>query len=286
MSENDVSNSTFKNLTGPQVNTGSVYKVYIIVGTLILAGALGFSILLSWLKPSQDIFDHNVKTVAENHMPLTKGEDTKIVIKIFCLLVFFLYFFLLDMVTDAMTFYLYSIAVKGPLGFGSDEASNLNIASQVVGLISCITPVLILGCISIQYFTNILLIMASLSGVIMSLYGLHSNVLLWTTSLIFTYLSSPSYSCGFAYANEFVTITGLVSGFFEIGKSVGFFVSAWLTAYLLENYGAVAALWEITAATLCQAGIVLAVRFITIKKENNVKDMGDERRPLFRNPEE
>ena len=76
----------------------------------------------------------------------------------------------------------------------------------------------------------------------MSIFGLSSNMSLWVTASIFA--ATPMYAGGFAYAHDYVNITGFVSGVFETGVSLGYFVSAWMTATVLMDYGRNAVLWE------------------------------------------
>ena len=190
--------------------------------------------LIKITKPSDTSLNYSINKVREVHKPANSSRSRFSVI-VYCA-AFFLYFFLIDIVIEGSLNFLYTIAVDGTY-FNSDQALMLNIFIQCIALISKLVTLALLNWVSIKNFMNIFIVLSSLSAVFMSIFGLSSNMSLWVTASIFIFATTPMYAGGFAYANDYVNITGLVSGVFETGVSLGYFASAWMTATILRDYG-------------------------------------------------
>ena len=276
---NNVTNS-IENSHTKMIYTGSVYKVYVIIGCITVIGTVIFTIILAVLKPPDATIDVNIEQVAESHTPLTQSKSKWTVI-IYCI-VFFIFFFLIDIIIEGLGNFIYTIAVEGPTHFGREEAALLNFVILTVGLLSKFLAMVLLTCVSIQNVIIIFIILSTISGIIMSLYGLSSHISLWITTCAFKFTSAPLYAYGFAYANEYVNITGFIAGIFEVGLSLGFIASASMTAFVLDNYGSSAVLWEVTVAAVCQALIVIAVRISAIIQSVGKDSHQNEKHPLYR----
>ena len=283
--EHNSLNISFRNNSSTDSYTGHVYQVYVILGCLITGGTVFLACVVIALKPSDCNLNLSVDNVKESHKPVTStGSRLSVIL---CCAVFILYFFFIDIVIEGLLNFLYTIATESRY-FTRDEASLLNIVIQGISLVSKLVLIALLNCVSIQNLMNILIILSSLSGVIMSIFGLSSNISLWITASIFIFVATPVYSGGFAYANEYVNITGFVAGLFAAAVSLGYFTSAWMTASVLRNYGSRAVLWELTVATMCQSFILIGVRVVSNMqaKLKNKEPLCDERHPLFEDTKE
>ena len=279
---NNSSDIIIANNETTKTSHGNVYKAYAINGSLIIVGTILFTFILTAIKPSRASLEYNEEKITEAHTPAGKGKP-KCTIVLYCV-VFFIYFFLVNIVIEGLLNFLYTISVEGPTKFGSQEASILNVVIQCVATISKLLTILLLHFISIEHFISILFLLEIIFGITMSVFALSSNAAMWGTTLLFKFSTAPIYACGFAYANEYINITGVVAGLFEVGISLGFFASAWMTASILENYGSSAVLWEVTVAAMCQALIVVSVKITSRKQPENQPSC--ERHPLFSETEE
>ena len=257
---------------------GHVYKVYLIISGLIIGGTLFCTYLIKITKPSDTSLNYSINKIREVHEPANSSQSRFSVI-LYCA-VFFIYFFCIDIVIEGLLNFLYSIAFESTY-FNSEQALILNIFIQCIALISKLVILALLNCVSIKNLMNTLLISSSLSGVFMSIFGLSSNMSLCVTVSIFIFTATPMYAGGFAYANEYLNITGLISGLFASGLSLGYFASAWMTATILRDYGRSAVLWEFTVTTIFQSIILIGV-WVTSVRETKVKaSSSSEIHPLF-----
>ena len=261
---------------------GNVYKAYAINGGIIIVGTILFTFILAAIKPSRASLEYNEEKIKEAHTPVGEGKP-KCTIVLYCV-AFFIYFFLVDIVIEGLLNFLYTISVEGPTKFGSQEASTLNVVIQCIATISKLVTIGLIHFISIEHFIHILFLLATIFGIMMSVFALSSNAAMWGTTLLFKFSTAPVHACGFAYANEYINITGVVAGLFEVGLSLGYFTSAWMTASILENYGSSAVLWEVTVAAMCQALIVVSVKITSRKQPENQPSC--ERHPLFSKTDE
>ena len=261
---------------------GNVYKAYAIIGGLIIVATILFTFILTAIKPTRASLEYNEEKITESHTPLGEGKPKCTIVLYY--VAFFVYFFLVEIVIAGLLNFLYTIAVESPTKFSSQEASILNFVTQCVATISKIVTIGLLHFIAIKHFISILFLLATIFGIIMSVFALSSNAAMWGITLLFKFSAAPFYACGFAYANEYINITGVVAGLFEVGISLGLFASAWMTASILENYGSSAVLWEVTVAVMCQALIVVSVK-ITSRKQPDTQ-LSSERHPLFSKTEE
>ena len=257
---------------------GHVYKVYLIISGLIIGGTLFCTYLIRITKPSDTSLNYSINKVREVHKPANSSQSRFSVI-LYCA-VFFIYFFCIDIVIEGLLNFVYSIALESTY-FNSEQALILNIFIQCIALISKLVILALLNCVSIKNLMNILIISSSLSGVFMSIFGLSSNMSLCVTVSIFIFTATPMYAGGFAYANEYLNITGLISGLFASGVSLGYFASAWMTATILRDYGRSAVLWEFTVTTTFQSIILIGI-WVTSVRESKVKaSSSSEVHPLF-----
>ena len=159
-----------------------VFMPYVFIALLCLIDAVGFLTLFC------------LKTSTKNYYETQKEQsETCITVpaKITVVICFFLICTSQNTYSSALEYYLYDVAIFSDLKFQKTEAVNLLNVHHVMNVISILCVLIILKLVSLKLLYQLSLFMASVSSVLLAVYGLHSKLMLWILPATTTFLVSP-----------------------------------------------------------------------------------------------
>ena len=170
--------------------TENVYIPFALCGVMALINALGYILAYKLKSKYQNKEDRNrtdkkdnSQCTLVNKIAMSSG--------------------LIIMYTSLMTsifgleYFLFSVAVFSRLNFSKEEAVSLVTVFLICLTIGRFGSALLLRCISIKLFCNVMVVSATVTGIFLSVFGLGNHVTLWVLVSLFIYLLSPLYAAGY-----------------------------------------------------------------------------------------
>ena len=172
----------------------------------------------------------------------------------FLVALFFIYIFINGR-DRAFSMYLFIIAHDDVLQLPKVTAAALVTVTSLGVVLGRGVGALISGKVPIQVMLFTELILGAYLHMLLWFYGLVSVTSLFILCGLLGFVTGPTYPSVMAWADRYIEATGVVISVIDVGLGLGGFASLWTSAYLYDEYGAVA---------IFLLGLVLAITLIAI----------------------